>query len=93
MGEENIGSFEWAITRMKSGARMTRRGWNGKGMFTFLVDGSMFQVNRAPLNKFFPTGTEVTYRPHFDMKYADGTIGVWLASHSDMTADDWEEVE
>jgi len=54
-----------------------------------LVDGSKFEVNRAPLNKFFDEGTEVEYRPHLDMRAADGTIGVWLASQSDILAEDW----
>jgi hypothetical protein len=86
-------SFSEALHWMKQGKKMARTGWNGKNMFVYLVQGSTFNVNRAPLLGIFPEGTEVTYRPHLDMKYADGTFGVWLASQSDILADDWVMVE
>lgn len=85
--------FGMAVEAMKKGHSVAREGWNGKEMYVFLVDGSKFEVSRAPLNKFFPEGTEVTYRPHMDMKAADGTIGVWVASQSDILEDDWFIVE
>lgn len=85
--------FETAINFCKQGYKISREGWNGKGMFVYLVPGSTFTVNRAPLLGILPEGTEVVYRPHFDMRYADGTYGVWLASHGDMTANDWVTVE
>lgn len=86
-------SFSEALAWLKQGKKMARTGWNGKNMFVYLVRGSTFNVNRAPLLGIFPEGTEVTYRPHLDMKYADGTFGVWLASQSDILADDWVMVE
>ena len=89
-GEFDFGA---ALYLLKRGYRMRRRGWNGQGMFVFLVDGSTFKVNRPPLDQFYEHGTEVTYRPHLDMKAADGTIGVWLASQTDMLAEDWEIAE
>ena len=91
MGPETFG-FSKALELLNQGKRVARQGWNGEGMFVFLVQGSTFEVNRAPLNEFYAEGTEVTYRPHLDMKAADGTIGVWLASQTDILADDWVEV-
>lgn len=82
-------NFSQALDAIKVGAKMTRSGWNGKDMFVFLVDGSTFTVNRAPLNKFYEDGTEVIYRPHIDLKAVDGTIGVWQPSMSDVLANDW----
>jgi len=81
--------FSKALTHLKAGARLSRSGWNGKGMFIFLVKGSRFSVSRPPLNEIFPEGKQVDYRPHIDMRYADGTIGIWVASHSDLLEDDW----
>ena len=83
-------NFSQALDEIKAGKLLTRSGWNGKGMFVFLVNGSQFKVNRFPLNKIFEEGTEINYRPHIDMKYADGSIGVWLASMGDIMADDWK---
>lgn len=82
-------NFGEAIEAMKEGKLVSRSGWNGKGMFVFLVPGSTFNVNRAPLLGIFPEGTEINYRPHIDMRDAEGKIVPWLASQTDMLADDW----
>ena len=91
--ENNDMDFSAALLAVKDGDKVARRGWDGKDMFIFLVDGSEFEVNRAPLDKIYPVGTKVTYRPHVDMRAADGTIGVWIASQTDMLADDWYTIE
>ena len=64
-----------------------------KGMFLFLVAGSRFKVNRAPLNTIYPEGTEIDYNPHVDIKGVDGKITPWMASQTDLLATDWEIVE
>ena len=51
--------FSHALNKIKDGHRLSRAGWNGEGMFVFLVNGSKFAVNREPLNKIFDEGTEV----------------------------------
>ena len=82
-------NFSEALELLKRGKRVARAGWNGKGMFAFLVDGSSFTVNRPPLDKFYPVGSEVTYRPHIDLKAVDGSIGVFNPSTTDLLAVDW----
>lgn len=74
------------------GVKAKRAGWNGKGMFIFLVPGSNFVVNRAPLLGTYPEGTEIKYHPHVDMKTAEGTVVPWICSQTDMLADDWQLV-
>lgn len=86
-------SFSSVITGLKAGFRFQRRGWNGKGMFIFLVPGSEFVVNRPPLLGIYPAGTHIKYQPHIDMKTADGTVVPWLASQSDLLAEDWHQVD
>lgn len=81
--------FGDAIKAVKQGNKIARMGWNGKGMFLFLVPGSTFKVNRAPLLGIYPEGTEINYCPHIDMKTADDKIVPWLASQSDVLAEDW----
>lgn len=90
MEEQNFG---WALAQLKAGKKVARAGWNGKGMFVFLVAGSEFEVSRAPLDQFYPVGTKVTYRPHLDMKAVDETIGVWTPSTTDLLSTDWSVVE
>jgi len=82
-------SFGHALAALKAGEKVCRQGWNGKGMFLFLVPGSRFTVNRAPLLGIYPEGTEVEYHAHIDMKTAQGYVVPWLASQADMLADDW----
>ncbi len=85
--------FSYALEMAKNqGARIARKGWNGKGMFVFLVQGSKFIVNREPLLSLLGEGTEVNYHGHLDMKTADGMIVPWLCSQTDMLAEDWQIV-
>ena len=86
-------NFQGALTALKSGLCVARSGWNGKDMFIYLVPGSTFQVNRAPLLGIFPEGTEINYLPHIDMKDAEGKCVPWLASQTDILACDWMVVE
>ena len=85
-------SFGDAIAALKTGLKVAREGWNGKGMFLFLVPGSTFQVSRPPLLGIYPSGTTINYCPHIDMKTADGKVVPWLASQTDVLADDWSIV-
>lgn len=86
-------NFSQALDLLKQGKKLARSGWNGRGMFVFMVPGSQFKVNRAPLLGIYPEGTDITYRPHLDMKLADGTICTWLAAQPDIFAEDWVVVE
>lgn len=82
--------FSLVLDQVKNhGARAARKGWNGKGMFIFLVPGSEFEVNREPLLSILGEGTKVKYHGHIDMKTADGMIVPWLASQTDILANDW----
>lgn len=88
-----LSDFSDALRALKGGAKVAREGWNGKGMFLFLVNGSTFKVNRPPLLGIYPEGTEINYHAHVDMKTADDKIVPWLCSQTDMLAEDWVLVE
>ena len=85
-------NFQNALTALKMGGRVARAGWNGKGMFLFLVPGSTFSVSRPPLLGIYPEGTVVNYHAHIDMRTATGEIVPWLASQTDLLSEDWELV-
>jgi len=84
--------FSTALDELVAGAKITREGWNGKEMFLFLVAGSTFTVNRPPLLGLYPPGTVINYRPHIDMRTANGEIVPWVASQSDLLEADWRVV-
>lgn len=88
-----IQGIGWAVKEMHNGRRVRRSGWNGKGMFLFLVPGSKFTVNRPPLLGIYPEGTEINYHAHVDMRTATGEIVPWLCSQTDLLALDWELAE
>ena len=85
--------FGKAVKLLKEGNKVARIGWNGKNMFLFLVPGSTFKVSRPPLLGIYEEGTEINYNPHIDMKTADGSIVPWLASQTDVLAEDWVLVD
>lgn len=85
----------WAVNEMQSGGRVRRAGWNGKGMYLFLVPGSNFVVQGdRPMGIACPelVNTEVTYHAHVDMMTAQGYVVPWLCSQADLLATDWELV-
>ena len=92
-------SFGDAINFLKAGKKVARKGWNGKGMFLVLCPGSEVPADHMrvkPVKKFYQLEgrTSVIIAPHIDLKAADGTyVTGWLASQTDMLADDWFTVE
>lgn len=85
--------FGQALAAIKAGKKVARAGWNGKDMFLFLVPGSTFTVNRAPLLGIYPEGTQINYHAHIDMKTAQGYVVPWLASQADLLSEDWVLVD
>ena len=84
--------FGEALKALKDGKAVARKGWNGKGMFLTLQNGSEVDgtnMRNEPARKYYGDN-KVKVCPHIDMKAADGTYVVgWLASQTDMLAEDW----
>lgn len=89
-------SFGLAIEAAKKGKRIARRGWNGKGMWvvyrTGYPEGIPCNENTAKAVGI-PEGSLFKVRPYLQMKCVDGSFQMWLASQSDILADDWAIVE
>lgn len=90
--------FGDVIKEMKTNPekRFARRGWNGKGMFIYLTSGSIVESEnwKGELTSDEAESSVVKILPHIDMYSATGerVIG-WLASQTDMLAEDWYEVD
>jgi hypothetical protein len=90
--------FGKALEALKAGKRVARAGWNGKGMWLTLVPGTP----KAELREGTPYSKALglpscEILPHIDMWTinADGRRAMlpgWLASQSDMLAEDWHVV-
>ena len=80
---------------MKDGFRVSRAGWNGRGMWLAYSPGN----DALPAEKFWAppnrayaeeNGGSAPVLPCITMKTANGEILMgWLASQTDMLADDW----
>lgn len=89
-------NFGKAIEALKQGKKVTRKGWNGKGMFLVLQPGS--EVSGLDMRNYLAReyygNLLVNIAPHIDLKAADDTYVVgWTASQQDMLSEDWEVVE
>lgn len=73
----NTFSFSKALDLLKAGHRLSRLGWNGKGMW--------LELQR-------PDAYSKMTLPYIYMKTANDNLVPWLASQTDMLAEDWVEV-
>lgn len=85
-------NFGDALESCKSGAKMYREGWNGKGMYVVYQKA---YPNGIPINKNtaeatgIPEGTVCKFLPYLMMKTVDGSFVPWLISQTDALANDW----
>ena len=92
-------NFGLAIEAMKLGKKVARAGWNGKGMWIILVPGSP-NIKPVAGTPYSNAGLieEIQILPHIDMYTVDASgrramLPGWLASQTDMLADDWVIVD
>lgn len=85
--------FGLAVEAMKQGKRVARAGWNGQGMFAYLVPANSYPAQTGVAKAFFGEGALVPYRAYMALKTAQGDVATWAPSGSDALADDWLIVE
>lgn len=90
-------SFSTALDWLKAGDKVARKGWNGKGMYIWLVPEATVPkewIKDKGLLEAIGEKESMECLGFIRMKTADGKIlSGWLASQTDMLADDWELVE
>lgn len=85
-------TFGLAIEALKKGKRVARAGWNGNGMWLALIDGDRWGIGgTAPYD--VPGGAHITHASFIGMRTADQKFVPWLASQTDVLAEDWQIVE
>ena len=89
-------NFSDALRFLKLGEKMSRSGWNGKGMYVFYRKG----IENVPISNEITAdelgkgmGDTMTIKPHFWIKNVDGTYSNWVPSINDLLSEDWEIVE
>jgi hypothetical protein len=88
-------NFGQAIEALKSGIHVSRSGWNGKGMYLAYQrgypDGIPINANTAAATGI-KQGTVCRFLPYIMMRTVDGSFVPWLASQTDVLADDWDVI-
>lgn len=77
--------FGGALKALRNNKRVLRKGWNGKGMWLSYLDpynNKQFILQEKDI--------EGTFAPYIGMKTADNKYVPWLASQTDILAEDWE---
>lgn len=91
-------TFGMAIEAMKRGKKVCRKGWNGKGMYVWIMPGStvkdcknIVDPHLADIDK---AEGEIRFLGSIRMRTSDGSVlAGWLASQTDILSEDWMVVE
>jgi hypothetical protein len=75
--------FGWALRQLKEGKKVCRLGWNGKGIYIELQRPDEHSKMTQPYIYIVTTGLQS------DNPNAPRSIVPWLASQTDMLAEDW----
>lgn len=79
--------FGHALAAAKAGKCIAREGWNGKGMYLYYVPAASYAAATDAARKEF--GDMVPYGAYIAMKTAQNNVVPWLASQTDVLANDW----
>ena len=88
-------SFGLAIEAIKKGYKVARKGWNGKGMFIYYVPANKYPMSNNLLKTMAGRYEDdlVPYQAYIAFKTVDDTVVPWVASQTDILAEDWEVAE
>lgn len=67
--------FSWALNELKNGSRVARAGWNGPDQYVELQS---------------PDKNSKMNLPYIYIRTVRGDFVPWLASQTDLLAEDWE---
>lgn len=85
-------NFGDAIKELKLGKRLQRTGWNGKGLFIYLVPAASYPAQTGAAKEHFGEGAMVPYAAYLAIKNVDETVSTWAPSINDTLAEDWQVV-
>ena len=82
-------NFGQAIEAAKQGKKIARKGWNGNGMFAYIVPAQSYPAQTEIAKNYFGENAMVPYRAYWALKTAQENIATWTPSGSDTLAEDW----
>lgn len=88
-----VGTFQWALDKLKNGHALTRSDWNGKGQFVYLVPPASYPAQTGIAKAHFGEGSLVPYHAYLALKDAQGYVATWVPSIGDLLSTSWELVD
>lgn len=88
-------NFGLAVEAAKKGFKISRKGWNGKGMFVVYQKGypQGISCNKQTAEAWgLHEGDLFKCEPYFQIKMVNGSHSMWVPSINDVLAEDWEIV-
>ena len=82
-------NFGQAVEAAKQGKKIAREGWNGNGMFAYIVPAQSYPAQTEIAKNHFGENAMVPYRAYWALKTAQEDIATWAPSGSDTLAEDW----
>lgn len=86
-------TFGNATDFAKLGKKVARIGWNGAGMFAYIVPAASYPAQTGAAKSHFGENVMVPYREYWVLKTAQGDVSTWAPSGSDSLAEDWIVVD
>jgi hypothetical protein len=83
--------FSDALDLLKQGRAVFRTGWNAGGQYIYLVEAASYPP-KTDIAKVEFGGEDVPYGAYLAIKSAQRTVVPWLASQTDLLANDWQVI-
>lgn len=87
--QQRQGGFEFALMNLKQGEIVCRKGWNGKGMYLFLIGTDSTVTGTGGWTYTNARNDNMGLLPFIAMKTVDDKVVPWLASQTDLLSEDW----
>lgn len=81
-------NFSEALALVKTGSKIAREGWNAKDQFVYHVPAAAHEPTTDIAREEF-NGEIVPYGAYLAIKTVQGIVVPWLASQTDLLAEDW----
>jgi hypothetical protein len=89
---DNLGrDFGEALDALRDGKAVYRTGWNAGGQYIYLVPAAEYPAVTEVAKAEF--GEKVPYGQYLAIKTVQHNVVPWLASQTDLLAEDWQIVK
>lgn len=85
--------FGLALQYLKQGHKIQRAGWNGKGLWVYMVTDKDFADYGTPLFRIGSPLYNYNLQDFMVIKYTNNTLSTWVPSIGDVMAVDWQVLE